>query len=219
MAVLIQLVLGLNGFSSTMMVLGIPVMSACVYAKMSALALSKFRNSFLKCSGKDKKKQKQSKTDKKRKILGVSRDDLFRTSGRGSKLFAALFVAKNFFWNLGLDWRACLQMCLCELILLAKVRSKLCFEIFVIKDATCFLTVPPYSGGVFKGIGVILITADKGCYELKPFGKRLVEFGLAYAGMFGNVDGTCPPCGRLAKLPTMGELPSKFAEGSPWVVH
>nr|GFB08219.1 hypothetical protein [Tanacetum cinerariifolium] len=33
-----------------MMVLGIPVMSACVYAKMSALALSKFRNSFLKCS-------------------------------------------------------------------------------------------------------------------------------------------------------------------------
>ncbi|GJZ88075.1 hypothetical protein Tco_0659857 [Tanacetum coccineum] len=45
------------------------------------------------------------------------------------------------------------QMCLCELLLLAKVRSELCFEIFVIKDATCFLTVPPYSGGVFKSIG------------------------------------------------------------------
>ncbi|GKE29149.1 hypothetical protein Tco_1444533, partial [Tanacetum coccineum] len=44
------------------------------------------------------------------------------------------------------------QMCLCELLLLAKVRSELCFEIFVIKDATCFMTVPPYSSGVFKCI-------------------------------------------------------------------
>ncbi|GJR48318.1 putative ribonuclease H-like domain-containing protein [Tanacetum coccineum] len=41
----------LNGFPSTMMVLRILVMSACVHVKMSALALSKFHNSFLKCSG------------------------------------------------------------------------------------------------------------------------------------------------------------------------
>nr|GFA37823.1 hypothetical protein [Tanacetum cinerariifolium] len=42
------------------------------------------------------------------------------------------------------------QVCLCELLLLAKVRLELCFEIFVIKDATCFLTTPPYSRGVFE---------------------------------------------------------------------
>ncbi|GJY02164.1 hypothetical protein Tco_0360316 [Tanacetum coccineum] len=85
------------------------------------------------------------------------------------------------------------KVCLCELLLFAKVRSKLCFEIFVIKDATCSLTVPPYSGRVFKGIGSML-----------PFVK---------------VDGMCPPCGRLAKLPSIGGFPSEFAEGSPWAVH
>ncbi|GJT89469.1 hypothetical protein Tco_1071186 [Tanacetum coccineum] len=49
---LLSLCLVLNSFLSTMMVLRIPVMSACVHAKMSALALRKFHNSFLKCSGK-----------------------------------------------------------------------------------------------------------------------------------------------------------------------
>ncbi|GJW06405.1 hypothetical protein Tco_1568828, partial [Tanacetum coccineum] len=91
------------------------------------------------------------------------------------------------------------QMCLCELILLAKVRSELCFEIFVIKDATCFLTVPPYSGGVFKGIGT--------------------NMGRHFQSIWERVDGTFPPCGRLAKLPPIGGFPSEFAEGIPWVVH
>ncbi|GJU99499.1 hypothetical protein Tco_1328770 [Tanacetum coccineum] len=45
------------------------------------------------------------------------------------------------------------QMCLCKHLLLAKVQSELCFEVLVIKDATCFLTIPPYSGRVFEGIG------------------------------------------------------------------
>nr|GEV07136.1 hypothetical protein [Tanacetum cinerariifolium] len=48
---LLMFMLGLEWFSSTMMVLKIPVMSTCVHAKMSALALRKFCNSFLKCSG------------------------------------------------------------------------------------------------------------------------------------------------------------------------
>nr|GEY62622.1 hypothetical protein [Tanacetum cinerariifolium] len=66
------------------------------------------------------------------------------------------------------------QMCLCEFILLAKVRSKLCFEIFVIKDATYLLTIPPYSGGVFEvylGEGNPLSNERRVLLSLKGLGK------------------------------------------------
>ncbi|GJV89165.1 hypothetical protein Tco_1533103 [Tanacetum coccineum] len=100
------------------MVLGIPVMSACVHAKMSALALSRFRNSFLRCLD--------------------WRAAMVWSSGRGRNLsffYAALLLSKR---NLCLYETisfvtggeiisgdlSCLlpsQMCLCELLLLAKV--------------------------------------------------------------------------------------------------
>ncbi|GJV82165.1 hypothetical protein Tco_1518035 [Tanacetum coccineum] len=133
------------------------------------------------------------------------------------------------------------QMCLCELLLLAKVRLELCFEIFVIKDATCFLTVPPYSCGVFKGIGSCwdplshhrnqygkafsvnlgesnpLSSGRRVLLSLKGLGKGPLSLGSMLP--FVKVDGTCPPCGRLVKLPPIGGFPSEFAEGSPWAVH
>nr|GEV08527.1 hypothetical protein [Tanacetum cinerariifolium] len=101
-----------------------------------------------------------------------------------------------------------IQMCLCEFLLLSKVRSELCFEIFVVKDATCLLTIPPYSGGVFEGI---CEHRTKGVTEPKGFGKRPVGFRL--------VEGTCPPCGRFLKLPPIAGFLSEFAEGTPWAVH
>ncbi|GKC30711.1 hypothetical protein Tco_1038005 [Tanacetum coccineum] len=45
------------------------------------------------------------------------------------------------------------EMCLRELLMLAKMGSKLCIQIFIVDNATCLLTIPPYSGGIFKHIG------------------------------------------------------------------
>ncbi|GJT86421.1 hypothetical protein Tco_1068138 [Tanacetum coccineum] len=42
------------------------------------------------------------------------------------------------------------EMCLCKLLLLAKMGSELCFQVFVVENATCLLTIPPYSGIIFK---------------------------------------------------------------------
>ncbi|GJR16347.1 hypothetical protein Tco_0798999 [Tanacetum coccineum] len=53
-------------------------------------------------------------------------------------------------------------MCLHELLLLAKMRSEFGLEIFVIEDTTCFLTVPPYSGRVFKGLWCVPLLWDMG---------------------------------------------------------
>ncbi|GKF28081.1 hypothetical protein Tco_0094423 [Tanacetum coccineum] len=66
------------------------------------------------------------------------------------------------------------QMCLCELIMLAKVRSELCFEIFVIKDATCLLTIPPYSGRVFEG----------SCQD--PLSRYRNQYGKAFSVHLGE---------------------------------
>ncbi|GKA14943.1 hypothetical protein Tco_0694589 [Tanacetum coccineum] len=55
-----------------------------------------------------------------------------------------------------------IQMYLCEVFLLAKVRSELCFEIFIIKDATCFLTVPPYSAKKLSGSPFPVIGTNMG---------------------------------------------------------
>ncbi|GKE42222.1 hypothetical protein Tco_1469506 [Tanacetum coccineum] len=45
------------------------------------------------------------------------------------------------------------EMCLRELLMLAKMGSELCIQIFIVENATCLLTIPPYSGEIFKRIG------------------------------------------------------------------
>ncbi|GKE53625.1 hypothetical protein Tco_1488781 [Tanacetum coccineum] len=99
----------------------------------------------------------------------------------------------------------CRQMCLCELLLLAKVRSELCFEIFVIKDATCFLTVPPYSGGVFKGIG--------NCWD--PLSRHRNQYGKAFLVHLGEGRWFVPSLWEVGEASPVGGFPSEFAEGSP----
>ncbi|GKC98199.1 hypothetical protein Tco_1168474 [Tanacetum coccineum] len=76
------------------------------------------------------------------------------------------------------------KMRLRKLLLLAKMRSEFCLEIFVIEDTTCFLTVPPYSGRVFKGIFL---------RYMKPFRKGILLFAKVY--------GACPSYGRWAGTP------------------
>ncbi|GJT77646.1 hypothetical protein Tco_1044371 [Tanacetum coccineum] len=44
------------------------------------------------------------------------------------------------------------EMCLRELLMLAKMGSKLCIQIFIVENATYLLTIPPSSGGIFKHI-------------------------------------------------------------------
>ncbi|GKB80443.1 hypothetical protein Tco_0947338, partial [Tanacetum coccineum] len=77
--------------------------------------------------------------------------------------FGVLFVETSFasiqdnetssaFSFLLLDVMYC-EMCLRKLNLLAKMGSKLFLQIFVVKNATCLLTIPLYSGGIFKRIG------------------------------------------------------------------
>ncbi|GJU34614.1 hypothetical protein Tco_1182968 [Tanacetum coccineum] len=63
-----------------------------------------------------------------------------------------------------------------ELLLLAKMRSEFCLEIFVIEDTTCLLTVPPYSGRVFEGARSYLglLSDHKNRYG-KAFSVRLGE--------------------------------------------
>nr|GEW02384.1 hypothetical protein [Tanacetum cinerariifolium] len=63
--------------------------------------------------------------------------------------------------------------------------------------------------------GILSLRKTKGVTEPKGFGKRLVEFGLAYAGMFRNVDGKCPPYGRLAKLSLIDGFPVRVCGGKP----
>ncbi|GJV88396.1 hypothetical protein Tco_1532334 [Tanacetum coccineum] len=92
------------------------------------------------------------------KVLAtLSMDDflsLLKLSLRSFKtpIMATSLASTQRFVGLRASSKSASQMCLCELLLLAKVRSELCFEIFIIKDAACLMTIPPYSGRVFEGI-------------------------------------------------------------------
>ncbi|GJX12662.1 hypothetical protein Tco_0204420 [Tanacetum coccineum] len=68
----------------------------------------------------------------------------------------------------------CSKMRLRELLLLAKMRSEFCLEIFIIEDTTCFLTVLPYSDRVFEGSYLGLLSHYKNRYG-KAFSVRLGE--------------------------------------------
>ncbi|GKB32162.1 hypothetical protein Tco_0871563 [Tanacetum coccineum] len=127
------------------------------------------------------------------------------------------------------------QMCLCELLLLAKVRSELCFEIFIIKDATCLLTIPPYSGRVFEGSCRDPISCHRNQYrkafsvhlrEGNPLSnRRRVLLSLKGLGKGLKYVTVCegqwyvPSLWKVGKASPHRGFPSEFAERSPWTVY
>ncbi|GJW32379.1 hypothetical protein Tco_0052411 [Tanacetum coccineum] len=87
------------------------------------------------------------------------------------------------------------EMCLRKLLLLAKIGSKLCLQIFVVENATCLLTIPPYTDIIFKRIGEHM-TGHEHC----PF--------LHTNGTFEEVGG-----------PPKEELPPELGKDDLWVAR
>ncbi|GKD45099.1 hypothetical protein Tco_1269744 [Tanacetum coccineum] len=92
----------------------------------------------------------------------------------GSREPQRLFRGLSYFFGSEDLSRTFDQMRLQELLLLAKMRSEFGLEIFVIENTTYFLTILPYSGGVFEGSYLGLLSHHKNRYG-KAFSVRLGE--------------------------------------------